>query len=112
MIERRSSRRVEGAVRVEAKLYGSLPARVVDLSAGGVLIEVARQLPLRASLDLRFPNEGGDVVVKATVKRCQVQGKGRLAPAGGEVLLYRAALVFERPLPALPDLISASETGA
>jgi hypothetical protein len=69
---------------------------------------VALPLPLRSMCEVRFLLDQGEILVRATVKRCRVWGRGSRGEASGG-LLYRAGLEFERPSPALLGAMGAGE---
>jgi hypothetical protein len=93
MNERRSTTRVAPAEPIPVKLKSSLPARVLDVSAGGVQIEVATSLRPAADCELRVQLHDGELAVRAKVRRCRAWGFG-LDESDRRVLLYRAGLEF------------------
>ncbi|MEW5765194.1 MAG: hypothetical protein AB1824_09485, partial [Acidobacteriota bacterium] len=77
----------------------------------GVQLEVPLPLPVRGACEVRFLLDQGEILVRATVKRCRVWGRaGGEAPSRG--LLYRAGLEFERPFPALLGAMGVGEASA
>jgi len=93
MNERRSAARVAPSEPIPVKLKSSLPARVLDISASGIQVEVATSLRPEADCELRVQLSDGDLVVRARVKRCRAWGFG-LDESDRRVLLYRAGLQF------------------
>lgn len=108
MKERRQSPRVEPDGTVQAKIKTTISARVVDISARGAQVEVQRSLPFRTTCDFKIQFRDGEIVLRATVRRCMVHGKGRDG-RGREVMLYRAGLEFDRPTPGLAGLLAAKD---
>jgi PilZ domain len=105
MIERRRAPRVEPVGRLMAKCKASLPARIIDISTGGALVEVACCLNPQVSCDLRVDVGNEEIVVRATVRRCRVWAFA-LDEADRRVLFYRAGLEFgEIAEPVLAKLI-------
>jgi hypothetical protein len=74
-------------------MKSSLPARVLDISAGGVQVEVGTSLRPQADCELRVRLAEGEVTVRAKVRRCRAWGFG-LDESDRRVLLYRAGLQF------------------
>jgi len=104
MNERRAAARVAPPEPIPVKLKSSLPARVVDISAGGVQVEVGTSLRPEAECELRVQLSEGEIVVRAHVRRCRAWGFG-LDESDRRVLLYRAGLQFaELPVEALATL--------
>ncbi len=110
MNERRATARVAPMEPIPVKLKSSLPARVLDISAGGVLVEVATSMRPEADCELRVHVADGEVTVRAKVRRCKAWGFG-LDESDRRVLLYRAGLQFlELPAEALGKLRRYFET--
>jgi hypothetical protein len=93
MNERRATARVAPTEPIPIKLKSSLPARVLDISAGGVQVEVGTSLRPEADCELRVQLAEGEIVVRARVRRCRAWGFG-LDESDRRVLLYRAGLQF------------------
>lgn len=66
---------------------------VIDISAGGVLIEVSQRLLPGSAVDLQLNTAHRRTALRGRVLRCAVT---RLHPAS---VSYRAAIVFDRPWP-------------
>lgn len=94
MNDRRSEPRFEPPQPLSAKVKSSLPARVVDLSARGVQLEIAHSLRPNVSCEVRVQLDGGEVGIRAAVRRCRAVGFGQ-DERQRTVLLYRAGLEFE-----------------
>jgi hypothetical protein len=101
--ERRRDRR---HARPEA--HGILSARVrpgydvslIDVSAGGVLVESDRRLMPGAPVELHFRVDHGSEIVRGRVVRCAV------ARLQANSICYRGAVAFDRPLPWIAAEIS------
>ena len=104
MNERRAAARVAPSEPIPVKLKSSLPARVLDISAGGIQVEVGTSLRPEADCELRVQLSDGEIVVRARVRRCRAWGFG-LDETDRRVLLYRAGLQFaDLPAEALARL--------
>ena len=110
MKERRQAPRVEPDGAVQAKIKTTISARVVDISARGAQVEVQRSLPFRTTCDFKIQFRDSEIVLRATVRRCMIHGKGRDG-RGREVMFYRAGLEFDRPTPGLAGLLGARDAG-
>jgi hypothetical protein len=66
---------------------------VLDISAGGVQVEVGTSLRPAADCELRVRLAEGEITVRAKVRRCRAWGFG-LDESDRRVLLYRAGLQF------------------
>jgi hypothetical protein len=95
-MERRSLPRFTPNRPLTAKVRAFLPARVLDISLGGMQVELAHSLPPRATCDLRFLLDDEEVLLRGTVRRCQVWGSGE-DEAVHKVLIYRAGIEFDEP---------------
>ncbi len=93
MNERRAAARVAPTEPIPVKLKSSLPARVLDISASGVQVEVGTSLRPEADCELRVQVPEGELTVRAKVRRCRAWGFG-LDESDRRVLLYRAGLQF------------------
>ncbi|MEW5765397.1 MAG: PilZ domain-containing protein [Acidobacteriota bacterium] len=94
--ERRTAPRLPIAGRLVAKVKAYLAARVVDISANGIQVELSHSMQPKTACDLRFPKGEGEVLLRAEVRRCRVWGMGD-DEKGHRVLLYRAGLEFQDP---------------
>lgn len=91
--ERRAGPRVKVPGRVVAKVRAYVAARVVDISARGIQVELSHSLPPKTICDLRFTKGQGEILLRAEVRRCRVWGMGE-DEKGNRALLYRAGLEF------------------
>jgi len=78
-----------------ARVRSGHEARIVNLSAGGVLLETAVQLMPGAVIDLRLMSDGRVEPARGRVVRCFVH---EVRP---ESVRYRAGIAFERRVAAL-----------
>jgi hypothetical protein len=107
--ERRRSTRLR-----EAGEHGVLQARVrpghtvdiLDVSAGGALIETERRLLPGSVVDLHLATSSGHMAMRGQVLRCAV---ARLSPT---LVAYRGAIGFERHLPWLGSGEGAGAVGS
>lgn len=89
-----------------AKVKASIPARVLDISATGMQIELDTALRPNVTCELKIILEGGDVNLRGTVRRCRAWGFG-LGEKDQRVLVYRAGVEFaEIPAECLAQLRS------
>lgn len=65
---------------------------VLDVSAGGALVEVAHRLLPGSFVDLQFERHAERAVLRGRVVRCLV------AAIGADFVRYRGAVRFDRPL--------------
>ena len=77
-----------------ARLRQGPPVRIVDLSAGGVLLEVSEQLRPGSIQSLEISGPATEIVVLVDVLRCR--------PADDSGSMFRVACRFPRPID-LPD---------
>ena len=105
-MERRLVERVSPVKAVSARLRTSLLARVIDVSARGVYLETTQALAPNSVCDLHFTGDDGhEVTLSATVKRCRVWG-AESREKGKRVLLYRAGLEFKHPSATLLEILA------
>jgi hypothetical protein len=92
---RRSDRRagVEQHGIIRARVRPGDQVSLVDVSAGGALIEAGFRLLPGASVELHFRRDTADQVMRGRVVRCSV---ARLC---ANAISYRGAIAFERALP-------------
>jgi PilZ domain len=92
-IDRRAARRRRGDEHgiVAVRIRPGHPARVVDVSAVGALLETHHRLLPGASVDLHMNTDHQRISIRGHVVRCAV---ARLHPA----LCYRGAVAFDRRL--------------
>jgi len=78
--------------------YGA-DIRVLDISAGGLLLETSKQLAPDANVVVELLGRESPILVPSRVLRCR-------AASLGEILKYQGACVFKRPLTSL-ELMAA-----
>lgn len=100
MLERRRAPRIKLAWTLQAKVKAFVPARVLDVSATGALLEVVHPLPPRTACTLRLPLNGDEIQLSAIIRRCTVGGHG-LNEKGEKTVLYRAGVAFDAVDPGL-----------
>lgn len=91
--ERRSVPRKPAPDALQARVRAFIPARIVDISTRGALMEVTQQLPPQSSCDVRISHEGDEILLSAIVRRCYLAGF-HMNEEGENVVLYRAGLEF------------------
>jgi hypothetical protein len=88
---RRDARLSNGCLdTIKTTLRPGYSVTVVDVSAGGALVQGSRPLRPGANVHLQVVTAGGTFAVAAGVLRCAVWSLG-----GGDGVLYRGALKFE-----------------
>jgi hypothetical protein len=98
-LDRRISRRIglgEHGI-ISARVRPGHLAAVIDVSAGGVLIEISRRLLPGAAADLQFETAHRRISLRGRVLRCAVI---RLQRSG---VSYRAAIAFDREWPCFAE---------
>jgi hypothetical protein len=109
MAERRAVTRVAPEQPLSAKVKTSLPARVVDISSRGAQLELMNCLRPNVTCELRLQLPGGEVLVRANVRRCRAWGFG-LDEKDQRVLLYRAGVEFQDVSPEIVARIKLALT--
>lgn len=97
--ERRHTLEEHGIVRARVRMGHDVA--LVDVSAGGALVESAHRLLPGAPIELYLATSGGTVSIRGCVVRCVV---ARLRAAG---VWYHGAIRFDRDLSWLNDHDSA-----
>ena len=92
MEQRRRSRRAVPTSEVTTMVAGNRPARVVDISPDGALLELATALSPGSESSLSVPLPDGAVQLKIRVTRCRLTGQSRAGP--DRHLIYRAGVKF------------------
>jgi hypothetical protein len=109
-IERRRWPRIPAAALANVSvsiLAGPDSVKVIDLSCGGALLEVAARFPLKATVKLRLTQPGAElIVVEGRVARAKV------AALVNGVINYRFAVIFDRPLAAVPGVAAGDQHAA
>jgi len=85
--------RVEEHGIVSAKVRPGRDAAVVDVSAGGALLETAHRLLPGTAVELQLETSGGREIVRGRVLRCTVTSLRSTS------VCYRGAVGFDRHLP-------------
>ena len=101
--ERESNRRIHTRfkandvewLRGASVKYGAA-VRVIDISAGGLLLETTEALKPNASVVLELRGPDSPLVIPSKVLRCRVASLG-------DIVRYEAACAFKRP-PTIPEL--------
>ena len=91
--ERRRERRLTGVEDhgvLSTRVAAGHDAQLVDVSAGGALVETTTRLLPGSRVEIRMTTKHRRIAIKGEVMRCCVQ---RLQP-----VVYRGALRFERPI--------------
>jgi hypothetical protein len=94
-VERRAWPRVDTGLHLDmarGRLRPGRPAQIVDVSAGGALIETESRLLPGTRVELQVGEPVALYKVKARILRCHVARLDR------ERIRYRGALAFEEPL--------------
>lgn len=78
---------------VGARIRAGADVCVLDVSAGGALVETTQRLRPNGSIDLQLSTADSQVAARGRVTRCQVS---RLSAS---VVWYRGAIAFDRALP-------------
>lgn len=94
--DRRGARRLEGFEEhriISAAVRPGHRARVIDVSAGGALIETSLRMLPGTSVELQVETDTTRASVRGRVLRCAVV---RLRPTW---VCYRGAIAFDRNLP-------------
>jgi len=94
-IERRASaRHPGGALRaLQARIRPGHAAALIDVSAGGALVETGRRLLPNTFVEIHMQNESRRATLRGRVVRCAVV---RVSPSA---VHYRAAVQFDSYLP-------------
>jgi hypothetical protein len=95
MKERRRSKRLVPDNDVVGRVKASVPARILDISAHGVFVEIPSALRPAVECDLSVPSTEGDLRLRARVHRCRARSAAPGAQDGPN-LVYRAGLEFVR----------------
>ena len=85
--------RVEDHGIVSAKVRPGREASIVDVSAGGTLVETTHRLLPGTSVELQFETSAGRATVRGRVLRCAVAG------VHASSMCYRGAIGFDCSLP-------------
>jgi hypothetical protein len=98
--ERRSTRRRRGLEEhgiVSARVRPGSEAELIDVSAGGALIETVHRMLPGAAIELQLQAAESRTAIRGRVTRCAV------ARLRAGAIWYRGAIVFDRHLPWFVD---------
>jgi len=84
-MERRGANRNQPENDVTVTIFGSRPARLVNISADGALLEVTSALNPKLEYRLSLPLMDGPVRLRAKVTRCRLVGKTEAGAHGRPV---------------------------
>jgi hypothetical protein len=93
LAERRQNPRFSPAVETFGKVKATIQAKILDVSSGGIHVELAAALPPAAECEIALPVESGELRVRARVRRCRATA----LPSDGETrggMVFRAGLEF------------------
>ena len=76
------------------KVRSIVPARIVDISQGGLQLELSTSLRPGTSCEVTVPTMSGTVQLRAAVRRCRARST---TGEDGIRLLYYAGLKFDAP---------------
>jgi hypothetical protein len=93
MGERRQFPRFQAVAPVYGRVRSIIPVRIVDISQGGLQVELTSSLRPGTTCEVTIPTMAGAVQVKAAVRRCRARS---IPSEQGMRLLYNAGLEFER----------------
>ncbi len=88
---------IEWGGSVQGRIRPGHDVVMIDLSLGGALVETSRRLTPGAAAEVQLDALGGRHATRASVVRSYVYA---LLP---DIVLFRTALMFERPLPWLRE---------
>jgi hypothetical protein len=89
---------------MQARVKAYMPARVLNISTSGVLLELTHPLPPKTGCALKIACDFEEVNLQALVRRCIVGGHGK-NEKGEKIVLYHAGLAFDRMDPATLQLL-------
>jgi hypothetical protein len=98
--ERRQStrrRHVEEHGIVSARIRPGHAATVIDVSAGGALVETPRRLLPGSAVEIQVERNDDRLAVRGVVSRCGV------SRVHATIVWYRGAIVFDSALPWFPE---------
>jgi hypothetical protein len=83
-----------------ARLKYGAEVRILDISAGGVLLETSAELSPNANVVVELTGAASPILIPSRVLRCRVASLG-------EILKYQGACAFKKPL-TIPGLVDRS----
>ena len=103
VVEPESNRRLHQRLKASdlqwlrsARLKYGAAIRVLDISAGGLLLETEKALAPDANVVVELTGPDSPILIPSRVLRCR-------ASSLGDILTYQGACAFKRPLP-IPEL--------
>jgi hypothetical protein len=90
MRERRRSPRYIADQEIYARIKSSIPVKIVNISATGMMVESTSAVPPVGACDLWIPGSQGDVKLRVRVQRSRAQFVA--ADDGNRGLVYRSGL--------------------
>ncbi len=94
MDERRQHPRNPVAEPAYGRVRSIVPARILDISQGGLQLELSTSLRPGTTCEVTVPTMSGTVQLRATVRRCRARST---TSEEGIRLLYYAGMQFEDP---------------
>jgi hypothetical protein len=94
MDERRQHPRLPVADPVYGRVRSIVPARIIDISQGGLQLELSTSLRPGTNCEVTVPTLSGTIQLRAAVRRCRARS---VTSEEGVRLLYYAGLQFEDP---------------
>jgi len=92
MRERRRNPRYVADQDIYARIKSSIPVRIIDVSASGMMVESSSAVPPVGACDLWVPGDEGDVKLRVRVQRSRAQFIAGDNQSNG--LVYRSGLEF------------------
>jgi len=94
MTDRRQHPRHPAPDPVYGRVRSIVPARIVDISQGGLQLELSTSLRPGTTCEVTVPTASGTVQLRAAVRRCRARS---VTGEDGLRLLYYAGLQFDNP---------------
>ena len=104
MAERRRAQRVKLSGNMQARVRAYMPARILNISTSGVLLELTHPLPPKTACALKISCDFEEVNLQAIVRRCIVGGHGK-NEKGEKIVLYHAGLAYDQIAPPTRQLL-------
>jgi hypothetical protein len=103
--ERRGARRVarDDSAILSARIRPGHPVTIVNVSVGGVLVEIDRRLLPGSWIHLQVETASRKIALRAQVLRCAV------VSLRSSSVWYRAAMAFEYPVPMEQVAVASGE---
>lgn len=94
MNERRRSERIIPNNELFGRVRATVPARILDISAAGVQVEIPTALRPSVECDFSIPDGTGLMRLRARVRRCRAASLAEMN-SDGRQMVYRAGLEFD-----------------